>query len=264
MAPTAPYANDHRDTNGPGDARPNALKIIRDEGLDVSLQGKVCLITGGTAGIGIETARAMHATGADVYITGRDTQRGVAVAESLTSDGKPGKVVFLQMSLDSVEDVSAAAAQFLSMSENSNIVICNAGGSPMLAYGASKTACIWMANEIERRYGREGLHATSVHPGAIHTEAARHNPSGDAVMLKTEMRKYRKSPEQGAATTIWAAVGKRWESSGGRYLAEVQEAEPLKDNDTSFPRLGYASHAYDQEAEQRLWDMTVEHLRTKQ
>lgn len=61
--------------------------------------------------------------------------------------------------------------------------------SPMLAYGVSKTACIWMANEIERRYGREGLHATSVHPGAIHTEVARHNPSGDAMMLKPEMRR---------------------------------------------------------------------------
>ncbi|KAF5505414.1 Retinol dehydrogenase 12 [Colletotrichum siamense] len=224
MASTAPYANDHRDTNGPGDARPNALKIIRDEGLDGGLQGRVCLITGGTAGIGIETARAMHATGADVYITGRDTKKGVAVAESLASDGKPGKVAFLQMSLDSVKDVSAAAEQFLSMSEKLNILICNAGivlhpkgltkdgfekhfgvnyvahfalfqalretliksasptmssrvvmlaslshqassvnfedinfmtreYDPMLAYGASKTACIWMANEIERRYG---------------------------------------------------------------------------------------------------------------
>lgn len=29
-----PYANDHRDPNGPGDARPNALKIIRDQNLD--------------------------------------------------------------------------------------------------------------------------------------------------------------------------------------------------------------------------------------
>ncbi|KAF0320317.1 lactonohydrolase [Colletotrichum asianum] len=230
MASTAPYANDHRDTNGPGDARPNALKIIRDEGLDGILQGKVCLITGGTAGIGIETARAMHATGADVYITGRDTQKGVAVAENLASDGKPGKVVFLQMSLDSVEDVSVAAVQFLSMSENLNILICNAGivlhskgltkngfekhfgvnyvahfaffqalretlvksaspsmssrvvvlaslshqassvnfedinfitrdYNPMLAYGASKTACIWMANEIERRFFHGGQDA---------------------------------------------------------------------------------------------------------
>lgn len=33
----------------------------------------------------------------------------------------------------------------------------------------SKTANIWTANEIERRYGAQGLHATSVHPGIIGT-----------------------------------------------------------------------------------------------
>ena len=29
----------------------------------------------------------------------------------------------------------------------------------------SKTANIWFANELERRYGSQGIHATSVHPG---------------------------------------------------------------------------------------------------
>lgn len=133
----------------------------------------------------------------------------------------------------------------------------------MLAYAASKTACIWMANEIERRYGGKGLHATSVHPGAILTEAARHNPGADAVMQKPEMLKYRKSPEQGAATTVWAAVGREWESRGGRYLAEVQEAEPLKEDDKSFIRPGYAPHAYDKEGERRLWDVTANLLSDK-
>ena len=33
----------------------------------------------------------------------------------------------------------------------------------------SKTANIWTANEIDRRYGAQGLHATSVHPGIIGT-----------------------------------------------------------------------------------------------
>ena len=29
-----------------------------------------------------------------------------------------------------------------------------------------------------------------------------------------------KSPEQGAATTVWAAIGQEWEKKGGEYLAE--------------------------------------------
>ena len=36
-----------------------------------------------------------------------------------------------------------------------------------VAYGQSKTANIWMANEIERRFGAQGLHALSVHPGEL-------------------------------------------------------------------------------------------------
>ena len=49
----APYASDHANPNGPGDARPTALKIIRDQGLDGSLVGKIFFISGGTNGIGV-------------------------------------------------------------------------------------------------------------------------------------------------------------------------------------------------------------------
>lgn len=36
-----------------------------------------------------------------------------------------------------------------------------------VAYGQAKTAAIYMASEIERRYGSRNLHAWSLHPGAI-------------------------------------------------------------------------------------------------
>lgn len=36
---------------------------------------------------------------------------------------------------------------------------------PYPAYGQSKTACIWFANQIERMYGSQGLHANSLMPG---------------------------------------------------------------------------------------------------
>lgn len=38
---------------------------------------------------------------------------------------------------------------------------------PWLAYGQSKTCNLWTANEIERRFGGQGLHAFSVHPGGV-------------------------------------------------------------------------------------------------
>lgn len=42
------------------------------------------------------------------------------------------------------------------------------------AYGQSKTANIYMANEIDRRYGGRGIRAVSVHPGGILTDLPRH------------------------------------------------------------------------------------------
>jgi NAD(P)-dependent dehydrogenase (short-subunit alcohol dehydrogenase family) len=125
--PLAPYDKDHDDPNGPGDARPTALKVIRDQCLDGRLQGKVFLVTGCTSGIGFETARALHITGADIFITGRDTENGCEVVKKITHDGKPGKVVFIEMHLDSLSSVRDAASKFRQMSDKLNGLVCNAG-----------------------------------------------------------------------------------------------------------------------------------------
>lgn len=127
MALNAHYANDHRNPNGPGDARPTALKIIRDQGLDGELLGKVFFVTGCTSGIGTETARALHVTGADVYFTGRDEKAGHNLVERLTKDGKPGKVVFIKLDMTSLASVQEAASRFKGMSDKLNGLICNAG-----------------------------------------------------------------------------------------------------------------------------------------
>jgi hypothetical protein len=65
------YAAAHKNTKGPGDARPTALQIVEDEGLIGKLTDKVFLITGVSSGIGIETMRAMYATGGHVFGTVR-------------------------------------------------------------------------------------------------------------------------------------------------------------------------------------------------
>ena len=44
------YAAAHADPQGPGDARPTALTIVKDEGLVGKLAGKTFLITGASSG----------------------------------------------------------------------------------------------------------------------------------------------------------------------------------------------------------------------
>lgn len=122
--------------------------------------------------------------------------------------------------------------------------------APWTAYGQSKTANIYMANEIDRRYGPKGLHGLSVMPGGIMTGLQVHVIDQISAGLDAA-RDYMKSPEQGAATTVYAALSKEWEGRGGRYLEDCQESE--KTDDPSPLAMGYHPRAYNEEGEKKLW-----------
>ncbi|HEU5049400.1 MAG TPA: 3-oxoacyl-[acyl-carrier-protein] reductase [Gemmatimonadales bacterium] len=49
----------------------------------IDLSGRVAFVTGGTRGIGLAIAQALHAAGASVAVAGRDAERARAVAEAL-------------------------------------------------------------------------------------------------------------------------------------------------------------------------------------
>lgn len=70
------YAEAHKNSKGPGDDRPTALQIVEDEGLTSKLTDKVFLVTGVSSGIGVETMRALYATGGHVFGTVRNVEKG--------------------------------------------------------------------------------------------------------------------------------------------------------------------------------------------
>jgi hypothetical protein len=74
----------------------------------------------------------------------------------------------------------------------------------------------------------------------------------EAFSKDEKMYKSMKSPEQGAATTVWAAIGQEWEKKGGEYLAECGKTTRGNDNH-EIAGVGFAGHAYDAEKEARLW-----------
>lgn len=80
------YAEAHQNPRGPGDARPTALQIVEDEGLTGKLGDKVFMVTGVSSGIGIETMRALYATGGHVFGTVRNMEKGM-----LRGDGLPSR-----------------------------------------------------------------------------------------------------------------------------------------------------------------------------
>ncbi|KAL6788596.1 hypothetical protein J3E68DRAFT_123402 [Trichoderma sp. SZMC 28012] len=333
MSIVAPYAKEHRDTNGPGDARPTALKIVRDQSLDGKLGGKVILVTGGTSGIGFQTVRALHATGADIYFTGRDTKKGKEAEVELRSDGKAGKLEYVEMGLDSLRSIRAFAADFLKRTEGKlNILICNAGirgypkgttedgfelhfgtnhlghfalfqalkdalvasstppfhsrvvclsasghrqsgirfddinfdreeeYQPLLGYAQSKTANIYMALEIDRHYGSSGVHGLAVHPGGISgTRLNRMTPESqlNAQVVDPVISRRMKNAEQGAATTVWAAISHDFDEKGGLFLEDCQQSE-LWNGDMTVLAPGHAAHIHDEESASKLWDVSLE------
>ena len=130
-----------------------------------------------------------------------------------------------------------------------------------VAYGQSKTANIWMANEIERRCGAQGLHALSLHPGVIDTNLSRHISSATSSQAAPDpaFQAYKKDIPQGAATTILAAVGEEFEGKGGVYLAECRVAPPMEEG-LSRTQMSHRHmpYAYDEAGEKRLWQVSCE------
>ncbi|GLA73727.1 hypothetical protein AtubIFM55763_004659 [Aspergillus tubingensis] len=134
-----------------------------------------------------------------------------------------------------------------------------------MAYAQSKTANIWTANEIERRYGAHGLHAVSLHPGTIATDLLRHVPADQMAIWTAdkELEKYWKSPEQGAATTVWAAVSPEMEGKGGVYLENCAVANAWVPAAGPWGP-GYAQWTYSPESEARLWDVSLNLLKLQE
>ena len=128
-----------------------------------------------------------------------------------------------------------------------------AGYNKFLAYGQSKTSNIYMANEIDRRYSSKGLHAFSVHPGGAMTGLHTHLDDVMKEYMRTnqEVINHMKSPAQGAATTVWAALSTDLEGSGGKFLEDCSIAKPVQG--PGILALGYAPHAYNEEGEKKLW-----------
>jgi NAD(P)-dependent dehydrogenase (short-subunit alcohol dehydrogenase family) len=329
---TSRYAPAHISPKGPGDARPTALQVVKDEGLLDGLSGKTVLVTGANDTTGLETARALHMTGAKVFITTRSVEKNATAVQSIidSNGGEKGGIEAITMELGDLSSVRTAAKEFLSKSDKLNILVCNAGvfaqslertaegfekdfgvnhmghfvlfqeiratllasstpsfnsrvvmvastghrmseihfddvnfehraWDPVLAYAQSKTANIYMANYIDRTYGRHGLHAWSVQPGGIASNLVGSEEAKQALYNNPAVFPYVKTTTQGAATSVWAAVAKDLEGKGGKFLESMQEIGVWtgpEEKRVDWTDSGYAPYAYNDEKENQLWELS--------
>jgi len=122
------------------------------------------------------------------------------------------------------------------------------------AYGQSKTANVLFSVALDSRLAGDGVRSNAVHPGMIMTDLARHMGEGDLEEMGARAAKRAadghgaglpefKTLEQGAATSVFAAVSPSLEGVGGRYLDNADFGEP-------------AAWATNPEAAERLWTLS--------
>jgi NAD(P)-dependent dehydrogenase (short-subunit alcohol dehydrogenase family) len=104
------------------------LTVTTDDVLQgIDLSGKVVLITGGTTGLGKESARALGLAGATVIITARSEEKGQAAVAQLTELVPDGDFSFEVMELGSLDSVRAFADRFLASRDRLDVLLANAG-----------------------------------------------------------------------------------------------------------------------------------------
>lgn len=278
------------------------------EGLDLS--GKTALVTGVSAGLGVQTARALRSAGAHVIGAARDLDKA-AVA---LADADVKGVDLVALDLADLDSVRACAQGVVSSYDGLNLLINNAGvmAPPLLrtrqgfelqlgtnhlghfvltnaltpllrpgarivnvssrghlrsgmrwgdphfrateyekwtAYGQSKTANVLFAVELDTRLQDKGVHAFALHPGVILTELGRHLTPEDTAGLATRPPTF-KTVEQGAATSVYAAVSPELEGRGGLYLEDSHVADVTPGDGSA----GYAPWAMNADEASRLWE----------
>jgi NAD(P)-dependent dehydrogenase (short-subunit alcohol dehydrogenase family) len=94
----------------------------------INMSGKRVLVTGVSAGLGVETARALAAHGAQVVGAARDLTKARAATEQVRAQAaNGGSLDFVQLDLASLDSVRRCADGLLAASKPFDVIIANAG-----------------------------------------------------------------------------------------------------------------------------------------
>ena len=134
-----------------------------------------------------------------------------------------------------------------------------------LAYGHSKTANILFAKQFNQLYESEGIRAFSLHPGGILTNIQQHVSMEE----RRAMGWYKedgtlidviKNVEQGASTSVYAALAPELDNHGGEYLEDCAITKGINPEQSYW---GMAPHAMDMEEAKRLWALSEQMVHPK-
>lgn len=296
----------------------------------IDLAGARAIVTGGSSGLGVETARVLAAAGAEVTLAVRNTDAGHAIAEEIhrsTGAIKPHVVRLDLANRKTVTDFVDAwngplhllvnnaglvtsglertaqgwelqfatnhlghfglavglhdalargaaerdGARIVSLSSTAHMRSAvdfddlhfeRRAYDPQIAYAQSKSANSLFAVETTRRWASDGIVANTANPGGVATGLQRNFSATQRESLDAAeaagLFKY-KTIEQGAATTLVAAVAPELAHTGGHYLDDCREAYTVpNDADLAQHPHGVKEWALDPEIAQHLWRVSAD------
>ncbi len=113
----------------------------------------------------------------------------------------------------------------------------------MRVYGQSKLANILFTIELARRLEGTGVTVNALHPGAVATGLGKNNGIFARGVIAL-LRPFFRTPEQGAATTIYLASSPAVDGISGKYFVDCRERRPSR-------------AALDEAAARRLWEISA-------
>lgn len=113
----------------------------------------------------------------------------------------------------------------------------------MRVYGQSKLANILFTAELARRLEGSGVTVNSLHPGAVSTRLGQNNGAWARAIIGL-LRPFFRSPDNGAATSVYLASSPVVEGVSGKYFVNCKERRPSR-------------AAQDADAARRLWDISA-------
>ena len=96
-----------------------------------NMNGKICLVTGGTNGIGKSAAQALAKMGATVVIVGRNAPKTAQVVKEIRARSGNNKVDSLLADLSSQQEVRRLAEEFKRKYQHLHVLLNNAGAAFM-------------------------------------------------------------------------------------------------------------------------------------
>jgi len=112
-----------------------ALEVAKRLGRE-NAKNKIAVVTGGSSGIGVETARALSHIGCQVIICARNIPQASEVADEINAT-EPGTVTVQELDLADLRSVKTAADKILAKHDRIHYLVLNAG---VMACPLSRTA----------------------------------------------------------------------------------------------------------------------------